>query len=392
MQPTNANPSRLLYWNAYVNLGRRRMAAIGTPTSQWMQSSFPREGKVGMGVKGAQMRLAARNKTEAAGAAVSTLPPEVAELLPEVEREAAAMARQAGRIVGGLFGQSVQVNYKDDKQMDPVTAADLQSQSFLVQTIGEKFPDHGILGEEKSDDEDQEAKAADWLWVLDPLDGTTNFLNGLPVYAVSVGVMYRGLPVAAALYLPWPEADGGFVLHARKGGGAFQDDQRLELPDPEQIIANRLSGIPGSFGGQYRVGKPLRRKAGEMRVTGSIAYELAMVARGVMQYCVIGGPRLWDMAAGVLLVAEAGGSVMLRRPKSWEPMEAIIPTWVTKTPNMKELRGWVQPLVAGKARIAPMVASNLRPRRPSFLRRARRLVRRLKPRQAQGQSGNAASR
>ena len=140
------------------------------------------------------------------------------------------------------------------------------------------------------------------------------------------------------------------------------------------------------------MGKPLRRKAGEMRVTGSIAYELAMVARGVMQYCVIGGPRLWDMAAGVLLVAEAGGSVMLRRPKSWEPMEAIIPTWVTKTPNMKELRGWVQPLVAGKARIAPMVASNLRPRRPSLLRRARRLVRRLKPRQAQGKSGNASSR
>jgi myo-inositol-1(or 4)-monophosphatase len=334
------------------------------------------------------MQVATNNRPEAA----SALPPDITDQLPDVEREAVAMAREAGRMVSSLFGQSVQVDYKDDKQTDPVTAADLQSQSYLVQAITQHFPDHGILGEEKSDDEEQEARPPDWLWVLDPLDGTTNFLNGLPVWGVSIGVMYRGLPVAAALYLPWPQADGGFVLHASKGGGAFQDEQKLELLDPEEIIANRLSGIPGSFGGQYRVGKALRSKAGEMRVTGSIAYELAMVARGVMQYCVIGGPRLWDMAAGVLLVAEAGGSVMLRRRKGWEPMVAIIPTWDTKTPNMKELRGWVQPLVAGKARIAPMVASNLKSRRPSALRRVRQFLRRMKARQAKSRrSSNASS-
>ena len=223
------------------------------------------------------------------------LPPDVAEVLPGVEREAVAMAREAGRIVSSLFGQSVQVDYKDDKQTDPVTAADIQSQAYLAQAITERFPGHGILGEEKSDNDDPDAPAADWLWVLDPLDGTTNFLNGLPVWAVSIGVMYRGLPVAAALYLPWPDANpdaaisqGGVVFHARKGGGAFQDDHKLELADPDEIIANRLSGIPGSFSAQYRIAKALRRKAGEPRVTGSIAYELAMVARGVMQYCVIG--------------------------------------------------------------------------------------------------------
>ena len=319
------------------------------------------------------------------------MPPEVTEQLPQVEREAVAMAREAGRIVSSLFGQSVQVDYKDDKQTDPVTAADLQSQAYLAQAITQHFPSHGILGEEKNDNDDQEAPAADWLWVLDPLDGTTNFLNGLPVWAVSIGVMYRGLPVAAALYLPWPDSDNGVVLHARSGGGAFQDHEKLELPDPEEIIANRLSGIPGSFGAQYRIGKTLRRKAGEPRVTGSIAYELAMVARGVMQYCVIGGPRLWDMAAGVLLVAEAGGSVMLRRQKSWDPMKAIIPTWETKTPTMKELRDRVQPLVAGKPRIAPLVAANLTPRRPSVLRRLKRLVIRRKPRQQQQQQPKPAT-
>ena len=327
------------------------------------------------------MQVAAKAKTPA----TANLPAEVAAQLPDVEREAVAMAREAGRIVSSLFGQSVQVNYKDDKQTDPVTAADIQSQAYLFQAITERFPDHGILGEEKNDNDDQEALAADWLWVLDPVDGTTNFLNGLPVWAVSIGVMYRGLPVAAALYLPWPHADGGSVLHAHKEGGAFQDGQRLELADPEEIIANRLSGIPGSFGTQYHVGKALRRKAGEPRVTGSIAYELAMVARGAMQYCVIGGPRLWDMAAGVLLVAEAGGSVMLRRGKGWEPLTSIVSTWDERPPTMKELRDRVQPLVAGKKRIAPMVASNLRSRRPSLWRRAKRLLRRPKPRQPQNQ-------
>ena len=327
------------------------------------------------------MNVAARSRADE----VPDLPPEVVDQLPDIERKAVAMAREAGRIVSGLFGRHVQVDYKDDKQTDPVTAADIQSQAYLAQAIRESFPDHGILGEEKGDNDDLESPAADWLWVVDPVDGTTNFLNGLPVWAVSIGVMYRGYPVAAAIYLPWPDADGGAVFHAWKGGGAFQNEEKLELADPEEIIANRLSGIPGSFGAQYRVGKPLRGKAGEMRVTGSVAYELAMVARGAMQYCVIGGPKLWDMAAGALLVSEAGGSVMLRRHKSWEPMGAIIPTWESKTPNMKELRDRVQPLVAGKARIAPLVVSNLRPRGPSWRRRVRQLVTRLKPRKAQSQ-------
>ena len=328
------------------------------------------------------MRLLGRKRAEDAEDRSANLPESVLEQLPIVEAEAVKMAREAGRIVSSLFGKSIQVDYKDEKKTDPVTAADTQSQAFLVEAIKSRFPDHGVLGEEGGDEEEQEVTATDWLWVLDPLDGTTNFLNGLPIYAVSIGVLYRGVPVAAALYLPWPEAGSGFVMHARRGGGAFQDDEPLSLEDVETVIANRLSGIPGSFGGQYRVGKELRRKVGEVRVTGSIAYELAMVARGVMQYCVIGGPRLWDMAAGVLVVAEAGGAVMVRQRRGWQPMASLIPTWSTIPPTMKELRNWVQPLVAGKARIAPFVASNLRRRRPSLRARVFRLVRRRRRRQA----------
>ena len=116
-----------------------------------------------------------------------------------------------------------------------------------------------------------EAPAADVLWVLDPLDGTTNFLNGLPVYAVSIGVLYRGTPVAGALFVPWPGSNGGVVLHARRGGGARMEDEALSVLDGDAPEAGRLTGLPASFGARFRVGSGLRRQPGEVRVTGSIA-------------------------------------------------------------------------------------------------------------------------
>ena len=306
------------------------------------------------------------------------LPVAVMDSLEDIESRAAEWAAEAGHIVSSLFGKAIEVDYKDDKRMDPVTAADKQSQEFLAEAISRTFPDHGILGEEGGEEE-TESPCPDILWVLDPLDGTTNFLNGFPLYAVSIGVLHRGTPIAGSVYVPWPEGDGGQVLHARLGGGAFANGERLLLGDTEGPVPNRLTGIPGSLGGQYRIGKPLRGKVGEPRVTGSITYELAMVARGVLQYCIIGGPRMWDMAAGALIVVEAGGSVVMRRKKGWEPMGALVETWEERAPTMKELRRWSGPLVAGNAQAAPFVAANLRRRRPwptrritSWLRRRRR--------------------
>ena len=92
------------------------------------------------------MQVAANNRPETA----SALPPDITGQLPDVEREAVAMAREAGRIVSSLFGQSVQVDYKDDKQTDPVTAADLQSQSYLVQAITQHFPITAFWGKRRA--------------------------------------------------------------------------------------------------------------------------------------------------------------------------------------------------------------------------------------------------
>ena len=186
--------------------------------------------------------------------------------------------------------------------------------------------------------------------------------------------------MAAALYVPWPTSEptsgGGFVLHCRKGGGCFADDEPVKVYESDEPVPSRLIGVPGYFGvGQGFTGK-LAGKAGEVRTTGSIAYELAMTARGVMQYAMFGAPRLWDMAGGALAVVEAGGTVMtrFRGEKRWHPMECLIPSWEEKTPTMKELRGWTAPLVAGNQKVAPMIADNVK-RRFSLSGQLRKLTR-----------------
>ena len=137
--------------------------------------------------------------------------------LEEIERRAVEFARKAGEILLGHFRQPLQIEYKSEGRRDPVTQADRESEDWLRSAISEAFPDHGIVGEENPN---SEHGSADFVWVLDPLDGTTNFLNGLPVFASSIGVLYRGRPAVAAIFVPGP--DGGSVVHARRGGGAFQ--------------------------------------------------------------------------------------------------------------------------------------------------------------------------
>ncbi len=307
----------------------------------------------------------------------------------EIERHAVELARGAGEILAGYFGRRIEIEFKDDKQRDPVTAADKQTQAYLAKEIVRSFPDHGVLGEEATEEEKQsEEPARDTLWVLDPLDGTTNFLNGLPVFASSIGVIHRGRPVAAALYIPWPVDGGGFVLHCRRGGGTRiaplnggtgAADEQVKVLETEQPIPNRLIGLPGYFGVANRFTGGLANKAGELRTTGSIAYELAMTARGVMQYGIFGAPRMWDMAAGTLAVQEAGGTVMtrFRGERQWHPIESFVPTWEEKTPTMKELRAWVAPLVAGNHHLAPLIANNVR-RRFSLRAKLRPVVRALR--------------
>ena len=311
------------------------------------------------------------------------------DLLVELEAHAIDLARGAGAILSRYFGSPMGIEYKDKQKHDPVTAADKECQEYLTEAISSRYPDHGIVGEE--DEESEDSVAPDVVWVVDPLDGTKNFLNGLPVFACSIGVLYRGVPIVGAVYIPWLAQVGGVVMHARSGGGAFLEQERVTVSGGEESEGQRLVGLPGSFSAAFRLGKAMRDKVGDVRVTGSIAYELAMTARGVLQYSITTRPRLWDVVGGAALVLEAGGAVMMGRRGGrskafgptrleWEPLKSFIPTWQSGATTLHELRRWSSPLVSGSPAVARFVTKNVTPR--SYLRH--RLSRALRRPQRRG--------
>ncbi len=135
------------------------------------------------------------------------------KFLKSIEDHARIIASGAGRILINHFDKRLQIKYKDTARTDPVTNAAIESENFLIKSISERFPEHGIISEEGISDE---TVAEDLIWILDPLDGTRNFMSGLPVYACSVGVLYKGSPIVGAVFMPWPNDRGSIVLHARR--------------------------------------------------------------------------------------------------------------------------------------------------------------------------------
>ena len=295
------------------------------------------------------------------------------QTLIEIEQHAVEIARQGGAILGRYFGQAVKVEYKDKRESDPVSEADHETQDYLYQAIEARFPDHGILGEEDDKEKKEDSTPApDFLWVLDPLDGTKNFLHGLPVYACSVGVLYKGAPVAGAVFVPWPADGGGIVFHAHLGGGAFADSEPISVHEAKEPRGNVMVTLPGYFGTLSNFKKPMRGKVGELRVTGSIAYELVMVSRGITQYMITTGPHLWDIVGGVAVAMEAGGALFRGTRTSgalgmfpsirWEETDTLVPNWKSGTTSTRDLHKWVQPLTLGSPPVARYVTSNMRTR------------------------------
>ncbi len=209
-------------------------------------------------------------------------------------------------------------------------------------------------------------------------------MGGLPIFASSIGILYRGAPVAGAIYIPWPGAASGRVFHARKGGGAFMDDEPV-TPLTAEAGDGRLAALPGSFRGAFNIGKEMQGKVGDVRVLGSIAYELAMVASGVLRYTFIGRTALWDVAAGAAIVAEAGGDVRVGRStrRTWplspelrfDRSPAFVDGLNAGQTTLGELRGWTAPVIAGRPDVVPDLGSAITPRR-SLHRRLRHVLRR----------------
>ncbi|HWO94580.1 MAG TPA: inositol monophosphatase [Dehalococcoidia bacterium] len=286
------------------------------------------------------------------------------EDLALIRSEAARLAGEAGELVTEYFRRPLEVRFKSDKgDSDPVTQADEASERFLREAILSRFPGHAVLGEEGRDVAGDASSA--WVWVLDPVDGTTNYLNGLALFGVSVGVLHLGRPVAGAIYLPSGVVAAPVVVHAAVGQGAACADEPIVREDRAGSGA-RIGGVPGGGMRRFRGPAPAGVRLGEPRVLGSISYEMALVALGVLQYAIFARPRIWDVAAGAVIVREAGGSVLTQQAGRWAPLDGFGTS--SSAADGLDLREWRAPVVAGDGDVAAYLTMSI-PQPPGLVRR-----------------------
>ena len=191
---------------------------------------------------------------------------------------------------------------------DLVTEADFASQQRVAEIVLDAFPGHGVLGEEDSPDLPQK-NGGDFRWIVDPLDGTTNFVHGVPHFCVSVALQHGPKILAGAVFNPI----SGECYTAEFGKGAFLDGRRIHTSTVSRL-SESLCGIgfpPGVQGDSPDLQAFLRAlpKCQALRRTGSAALNLCYVAAGRFDAAWSFATKIWDMAAGTLMVSEAGGIV-----------------------------------------------------------------------------------
>ena len=294
--------------------------------------------------------------------------------LAALEDAAVAVVMLAAATLRDRFAAGVrpeQVEFKDEQQRDPVTAIDRAVEALVRAELKSRFPTHGILGEEGTGD----AVESDLLWVLDPIDGTANFAAGLPFYGLSLGLLQRGEPIVGCVYVPfWPGTGQGEVLRASRGNGARIGGTEIKL----ERRAFRPGGpvaVPPGLRMMFALNGDLAKRPGEARNLGSIVAEIAMVATGGFQYAVFGGPKLWDVAAGAIIVREAGGTALTWEGGRWRPVDRFRvpkpdpikkpkPGEKPQPPKPKTLRDWSQPFVVAGPGAAGHVGRGLALRKP----------------------------
>ena len=229
------------------------------------------------------------------------------ELLPRMT----AIAREAGRLLMTYFERRIGYEYKGD--VDLVTEADRASEKLIVQRIREFFPAHDIVGEEGT----RKDSGSDFRWYVDPLDGTTNFAHGYPVFCVSLGVEAKSGLFAGVLYDPTRDE----LFAAEKGKGATLNGRPIHVSTTKSLSESLLAtGFPS----KKRHNNPnihfyhqLTLRSHGLRRAGSAALDLANVASGRYDGFWEFNLNPWDTSAGVLLVREAGGTVTRFDGSEW---------------------------------------------------------------------------
>lgn len=216
------------------------------------------------------------------------------------------IAKEAGEIIRQAHGTRFSVEIKSNNVKNLVTEVDKKSEKTITDFVRKKYPSHSILAEEAGETK----SSSEYLWVIDPLDGTTNFAHGLPIFSVSIGLQYKGETVAGVVY----DVMRDVIYSAEKGSGAFENGKKIFVNSNEIIEESLLvTGFP------YNVAEnpekvferfiEMLKVARAVRRLGSAAIDFCYVANGVFDGFWEVHLNPWDICAGKLIVEEAGGKV-----------------------------------------------------------------------------------
>lgn len=217
-------------------------------------------------------------------------------------------ARQAGNIINKASFDLEAVRVREKQSNDFVSEVDQMAETAIIDTLLEAYPKHAILAEESGSSHGQQD--SDFVWIIDPLDGTKNFLHGFPMYCTSIALQVRGRVEQAVIYDPVRND----LYTATKGRGAFLNNRRIRVGKRSQVkdclLTTGLALRPGDDITEHlTIYQLAMRQSAGVRRTGSAAMDLALVAAGMSDGYFEKGLMPWDMAAGMLLVKEAGGLV-----------------------------------------------------------------------------------
>lgn len=228
------------------------------------------------------------------------------EVILKVAKESALMG---GKVLKEHFGKVSQGDIEEKSEKDVVSYVDKRSEEVIRENITKNFPDHSVIGEEEGGVDNH-----DYLWYVDPLDGTKNYIAGFPIFGVSVGVVYKKEPIVGAVYLPYFDT----LYWAVKGRGAYKNGRIIRVSQREQVKHFYIAyGYPSrarrDLNVYWRIIRDLFEKVGAMRRPGAAAVDLCFVAEGIFDGLVEFELNPWDVCAGMLLVQEAGGRVYLTK-------------------------------------------------------------------------------
>jgi len=226
------------------------------------------------------------------------------ENLEKLLEVAKIAALAGGQILKENFGKVKKENIEEKGEKDFVSYVDKTSEERIKEVILKFFPEHEVVGEEMG----AEGQRSEYRWYIDPLDGTKNYINGFPIFAVSVGLVKGEEPIVGAVYLPYFDK----LYWGAKGQGAYVNGKRIKVKENDSL---KHAGVVYGFPSRSRrdisvylsVFKDVFYEVGSVRRPGAAAVDLCMVAEGIFDGMMEFEMKPWDIMAGLVILKEAGG-------------------------------------------------------------------------------------